>query len=53
MKEMLTKIMEEQNSIRKNIGDMEKKVMSSLDLMNSKFKEMKLENFKMKRKIFF
>ena len=41
---MLTKLMKEQKNMKKNIGDLEKKVLSSLDFMNSKFEEMKLEN---------
>ena len=41
---MLTKLMKEQKNMKKTIGDLEKKVLSSLDFMNSKFEEMKLEN---------
>ena len=45
---MLTKLMKEQKNMKKTIGDLEKKVLSSLDFMNSKFEEMKLENSNMK-----
>ena len=49
MKEMFTKIMEDQKNMRKTFDNMEKKLMSSvdksLDFMNSIFEEVKLDNF--------